>query len=123
MDAAVGVPKDEQVWRFDPQTLIAEIKQRWPAASFKPATRTSACSWWIPLPQSIGKTLSGFLNPSKTMVGFEGDDEDCMEFVLWLRRSVPEKVELGFADDQHGDLLPLTAATTVDDIRKFVLTP
>lgn len=57
------------------------------------------------------------------MVGFEGDDEDCMEFVLWLRRSVPEAVKLGFADDQHGELLPLTTATTVDDIRRFSWSP
>jgi len=120
MNAAVGVSKDEQLWRFEPQALMAQIKERWPAVSFKPAKRTSACSWWIPVPESEGKTLSGFLDPSKIMVGFEGYDEDCMEFALWLRRVVPESVELLFADNQHGQLLPLTTATTVDDILKYV---
>ena len=123
MDAAVGVLNDEQLWRFEPEALMAQIKQWWPAVSFKPATRTSACSWWIRLPESEGKTLSGFLDPSHIMVGFEGYDEDCIEFALWLRRAVPETVKLLFADQQHGDLLPLTTATTADDIFKYVRSP
>jgi hypothetical protein len=116
MEVAVAVPNSEASWRFNPEVLVSQIRKRWPSADIKLPTRATACSWWIRLPDSPGKTLSGFLNPVGTIVGFEGDASDCLAFALWLRSIVPDSVMLVLGDDQHGEVLSLRVSSTERDI-------
>ena len=120
IDVGICIMKPDGPWRFDPDILKPLIADRWPQVSFRPPSRATSCRWYIDLPYSPGRFLYGFICPSGTQVGVQGDAADSIPFILWLLKAVPQEVELGLADyHDPTDFFPITRETSATAIVPF----
>ena len=64
-----------------------------------------------------GGVLEGMFNRNYSGISVDGDFDDCAAFALWFRSLVPPQQPLLFYDQGFNVDVPLTAETTIQDLR------
>jgi hypothetical protein len=106
-------------WCFDVENLIRNITERWPGTTFRAPAKTRVSGWTIRLSDLDGKSLSGFLAPDLKHIGFDGYEEPCTKFAIWIRSMVPSEVPLLLGDEHHGDTVHFLPDVTENEILDF----
>ena len=101
--------------QIEASMLADELTRRWPGVEFDERDdQRNRLRWVVPMPS--GRRLSGDINPTGRGIDLDGDIYDAADFARWVRTQIPERYPLSFFDESYTDEVPLTAATTMEDL-------
>jgi hypothetical protein len=101
--------------RIESASLAEELARRWPGLTIDERDDASnTLRWEVPMPS--GYILSGDINPTGRGIDLDGDVFDAAEFAQWMRTQIPESYPLSFFDESYTEEVPLTSATTTEEL-------